>query len=40
MKKEEEEEEEKKKNTPLRMCRGIGMYAYRRVTGISLVIMT
>ena len=27
-------------NTPLRMCRGIGMYAYRSVTGISLVIMT
>ena len=27
-------------NTPSRMCRGIGMYAYRRVTGISLVIMT
>ena len=26
-------------NTPLRMCRGIGMYAYRSVTGISLVIM-
>ena len=23
-----------------RMCRGIGMYAYRSVTGISLVIMT
>ena len=27
-------------NTPLRMYRGIGMYAYRSVTGISLVIMT
>ena len=27
-------------NTPLRMCRGIGMYAYRSVTGILLVIMT
>ena len=27
-------------NTPLRMCRGIGIYAYRSVTGISLVIMT
>ena len=27
-------------STPLRMCRGIGMYAYKSVTGISLVIMT
>ena len=27
-------------STPLRMCRGIGMYSYRSVTGISLVIMT
>ena len=27
-------------NTPLRMYRGIGMYDYRSVTGLSLVIMT
>ena len=27
-------------NTPLRMCRGIEMYACGSVTGISLVIMT
>ena len=27
-------------NTPLRMCRRMGMYAYRSVTTISLVIMT
>ena len=27
-------------NTPLRMCRGIRMYAYRSVSSISLVIMT
>ena len=27
-------------NTPLRMCSGIGIYAYWSVTGISLVIMT
>ena len=27
-------------NTPLRMCHGIGMYAFRSVTGISLVIVT
>ena len=27
-------------NTPLRMCRGIRMYAYKSVTSFSLVIMT
>ena len=27
-------------STPLRMCRGIGMYVYRSGTGILLVIIT